>query len=97
MKTRHDLPGFLDSVARGSPGAPSYLCRAENRPQEGRPPIVVWVFDCPCGKTHTHGSAEGHRVAHCLHGVALGNDGELHDYGDPHPEGYYLLAPEGGP
>lgn len=26
----------------------------------------TWVIECPyCGKRHTHGAKEGHRVAHC--------------------------------
>mgnify|MGYP003625752795 FL=1 len=29
-------------------------------------PTDLLTFDCPkCGKTHTHGYGEGHRVSHC--------------------------------
>lgn len=28
--------------------------------------VDLLTFDCPkCGKTHTHGYGEGHRVSHC--------------------------------
>jgi hypothetical protein len=46
--------------------------------KERRFKVDLFTFDCPkCGKTHTHGYGEGHRVSHC------------HDP-DLFPQGYIL-------
>jgi len=48
---------------------PEIVCREENG---------QYIFDCErCGKTHYHGSGEGHRVSHC-------------DDLDSYPNGYIL-------
>lgn len=29
--------------------------------------VDCFIFDCPkCGKRHTHGYVEGHRISHCV-------------------------------
>ena len=34
--------------------------------KEIRNGVNLFTFDCPkCGKKHTHGYSEGHRVSHC--------------------------------
>ena len=59
----HDLEGAID-------GVPAFRCQTTA--------TGGLAFLCTCGKTHTHGAGEGHRVGHC----------------DSHrPGGYYLLGP----
>ena len=36
----------------------------DNIPTVSRNGVNLFTFDCKCGKKHTHGYSEGHRVSH---------------------------------
>lgn len=39
----------------------------------------IWTFICDCGRQHSHGAGDGHRIAHCERHKATG---------------YLLMAPQ---